>query len=333
MIDELDLRLLHALQLAPRLSWSRLQDVLEVDASTLSRRWKRLSSEGLAWVFMHPSDQWSRELFAYVEVDCQPGTRAAVADAVAQDPPAWSVEFTTGRRELVVAVGARTIRDLDRYVERRIAATSGVVSVRTHVVRKTYRDQSMWRLNALTIPQQRVLTADSESVDSPFAEPTAFDLQLLRALACDGRRSASSIAAELDKSESTVTRGITRMLGSLKGHMRCDMAQTIAGWPYVATLLISVPQSLMVSLARGLAAMPTTRGCYSIAGPSNLLCVLWMRSLEELDTVEERIGQHWPDAHIDDRWLVTHFSKRRGHLLSEAGRRIDCVVPEFAVVE
>ncbi|CAN5344832.1 hypothetical protein BH09ACT9_BH09ACT9_40940 [soil metagenome] len=49
-IDEIDLRIINALQLAPRSKWLSLAEPLELDAATLARRWNRLSESSLAWV-------------------------------------------------------------------------------------------------------------------------------------------------------------------------------------------------------------------------------------------------------------------------------------------
>ena len=54
MVDETDLSLVHALQINPRVTWTRLARILEVDASTLTRRWTRLTREGLAWFTCYP---------------------------------------------------------------------------------------------------------------------------------------------------------------------------------------------------------------------------------------------------------------------------------------
>ena len=49
MLDELDFQLINALEIAPRTAWSTLAPALRTDASTLSRRWSRLTDAGLAW--------------------------------------------------------------------------------------------------------------------------------------------------------------------------------------------------------------------------------------------------------------------------------------------
>ncbi|XGU19992.1 AsnC family protein [Rhodococcus sp. 3Y1] len=50
MLKDDDLRLLNALQIRPRASWSELSRAIGSDPVTLTRRWERLHSQGIAWI-------------------------------------------------------------------------------------------------------------------------------------------------------------------------------------------------------------------------------------------------------------------------------------------
>ncbi len=52
-LSEEDLALIHALQIAPRLSWADAAEILGVHATTLAARWERLRSGGAAWITAH----------------------------------------------------------------------------------------------------------------------------------------------------------------------------------------------------------------------------------------------------------------------------------------
>jgi DNA-binding Lrp family transcriptional regulator len=331
-IDEVDLSLLHALQLAPRASWARLESVLEVDASTLSRRWANLNRAGLAWISVHPGVLLPWGSLAFIEVDCRSGSRDAVSAVLAHDPATWNIEYTTGRRDLFLTVGTRSLQELDAYVAERVATIPGVTATRTHFVRHIYREGSSWRLNALSSGQQRALSPDRSDQPAQFTEPTQFELSLLRALASDGRRTASSVATELGRSVSAVTRGIDRLVNTLHANMRCEIAHHVAGWGATANLYLSVPQDGLQFLADGLSSLSSVRLCAATTSPSNLLCQVWMHGIEELDEVEAYILHRCPAARVDDRWMVPRFAKRVGHLLDRHGRRTGCVVPEFASI-
>lgn len=60
-VDRLDLALLHALQIAPRASWTRIGQAIGVDPVTAARRWTRLTGEGYGWLTAYcsaPFDIW-----------------------------------------------------------------------------------------------------------------------------------------------------------------------------------------------------------------------------------------------------------------------------------
>ena len=67
LVDQLDLRLIHALQVRARIPWTTLAGVLRVDAATLMRRWRRLVDNGYVYVTaMTPLEQ-NRLSLALVE--------------------------------------------------------------------------------------------------------------------------------------------------------------------------------------------------------------------------------------------------------------------------
>ena len=49
MADTLDLQIINALQIHPRVSWAQLGRILRVDPSTISRRWSVLTKERQVW--------------------------------------------------------------------------------------------------------------------------------------------------------------------------------------------------------------------------------------------------------------------------------------------
>ncbi len=48
-ISEVDLEIVHAVQVEPRASWATISATLEVSAATAARRWAALQDAGVAW--------------------------------------------------------------------------------------------------------------------------------------------------------------------------------------------------------------------------------------------------------------------------------------------
>src|SRR5438128_7915967 len=85
-LTETDLALVEALQVAPRAPWTSLGAALGISAATAAQRWARLAATGSAWVTGGPGVAlWNTRCVAYVEVDCAPERRLAVAEVLAGD--------------------------------------------------------------------------------------------------------------------------------------------------------------------------------------------------------------------------------------------------------
>ncbi len=117
MLKDDDLRLLNALQIRPRASWSELSRAIGSDPVTLTRRWERLHSQGIAWIAAYRGGPIVSAT-ALLEIECAPAQTMSVAEQIAHDPEVLTVDLTTGNRDLLVTltctivqvrVGANTI--------------------------------------------------------------------------------------------------------------------------------------------------------------------------------------------------------------------------------
>jgi DNA-binding Lrp family transcriptional regulator len=328
--DETDLLLVNALQIAPRASWAQLHAALGIDPATLSARWQRLSQEGVAWTTCYPDPAHWNAVFAYVEVDCVPRFRDSVMAELAKDSETISIECTTGRRDLFLSVTMLDIASIDSYVAERVSAVPGVSSTRTHHVRRYYRQGADWRLHALTRAQhRRVAEAVPTVEDEPFLRYTPLDRRIVTALGLDARRSVSSLADELGVSVSAVSRRIARLTTTGRASFRCDIAHTHSPWNVITVVWISAPQDQLQRIAETMVTFPQVRQCCSLSSEANFMIQLWMRSLGELDTIEEALVTKFPTVRVLDRWVVSRTPKRLGHVIGEDGRRSGFVPVPF----
>ena len=117
MLTEVDLELIHALQLRPRAAWAELGRTLNVDAVTAARRFGRLADRGEAWVGVSPGPRLFEQLcVAFVEIDCTAGAAAAVSAALGSHPHAVTIERSADTHRILATVatvfGVRRTRDL-----------------------------------------------------------------------------------------------------------------------------------------------------------------------------------------------------------------------------
>src|SRR4029453_2515452 len=195
--DELDLQLINALQIQPRVPWTRLGKILSVDPVTLSRRWERLEAEGLAWVTAYPSpDTAAVTAAAIVEIEARAGGLQELTRVLGQDAEAVSIDVTAGGRDLVVTVGASSDQALYRYLLDRVETLELVSRVHSHPISRLLAEASQWRLRALDTGQVQALKG-GDGVTSTARKPSPVDLPVALELARDGRAGVSEISERL----------------------------------------------------------------------------------------------------------------------------------------
>ncbi|MFJ8925778.1 Lrp/AsnC family transcriptional regulator [Streptomyces sp. NPDC102364] len=323
--SELDLALVNALQLRPRASWAELAPPLGVTASTLARRWDRLTAEGLAWVYAAPGREFSRtRCTAFVLVRCRPGTRMRIAQELRVHDEAVTVELTgPGSADLLIDVLAPDLPALTRFVTTHLEPLPGVTAVDCLFATSLYVEGSRWRLRSLDPAQLSALgranTHASET--APTAQLDAVDRRLLDALVGDGRLGLAALAAHTDTSPATVRRRLHRLTDSGILTFRCDMANALAGRPLPVSLLGRVPARDIAAVHRALAALPECRLVAAVTGRTNIFATLWVRDLGDIQRRETALGARLPTLEVTDRIVGLHTVKRMGHLLDEDGRR------------
>jgi DNA-binding Lrp family transcriptional regulator len=324
-LDELDLELITALQVAPRAPWAQLAGPLGVDAATLSRRWARLRDSGTAWVTCYTgASQVAYGALALIEVSCLPQDREALAAECARHPQALSVEMVAGSSDLLLTVATRHRVAMTDYVLA-LGRIPGVTGTRTHLVQHLHREASQWRFDSLSRDQQRGLPASGVGPRPDPGPITAEERRLILALAPDGRRSLVSLAAELGRPEATVRRLLAGVLSSGKAVLRCEAAQPHTGWHTSFTVWMSVPPAELARAAGELAALRDTRLSASTATEANLLAAVWAHGTDGIARYEARLAETVPDVRVLNRAVTLRWVKRMGRMMGPDGRSQGCV--------
>lgn len=330
-LDELDLELIAALQLAPRAPWAQIAGPLGVDAATLSRRWTRLRDSGTAWITCHTGVVLAPAgALALAQINCVPGELEATARAISQHPHAYSVEMVSGSADLLISIGALNQSILIDYLLV-LGGLPGVRELRIHLTPRMFRDASQWRFDSLSPDQQRDLTGVGRDREKSAERPrlSAEERELILALGEDGRRSITSLAEELDRPESTVRRLLSTLINSGKAVLRCEAALPLTGWPATATFWLDVPPTLLptaVDLARRLR---DTRMCATALSQANLVTVAAFHSVDGIPRYEAQLAAEVPGMRVVDRLVTLRWFKRVGQLLGPDGRRHGFVPMEF----
>ncbi|NYI80774.1 AsnC family transcriptional regulator [Nocardioides panzhihuensis] len=319
-LSEIDLQLLHALQIAPRAPWGVVAEAIGVSAVTAARRWQRLVDGGLAWINAYPGPALlDAHTVAYVDVDCEPSQRDSVVSALVREPQVASVEIMASERDLFLTVNTADIGSLSHLVQG-LGRFDGVRGTRTRIATRTYGEGSRWRLDALDTRGQQLVQAVAPEIRRE-GKLGPEDRSTLLTLAHDGRYTAAELAVATGVSAPTARRRLDRLLRNGQVSLRCDVAHVISGWPVTATLWARVSATLVDRAGQMLTQMPEVRVCSAVTGAANLVATVWLRNVPSLQDFEHRLEARLPELAVIDRAITLQTVKRLGCLLDEAGRR------------
>ena len=318
--DELDLRVINAMQVAPRAPWSLIAQAVGADPATVARRWERLRERGLAWTSVYPGLRYVPGAFA--DLVCEPARLGEVARVLAADPECVTVDITSGERNVLLSIRAADERSLSGYLLDRVAAVPGVRSVRTHLAVSMAVEGSMWRLRALDRLETRVVETRREPLPRDAASgihlrPWYWDL--VRALTPDARASYETLGRAMGVSANSVRRRMDEALGTGGLLMRCEIARSYSGWPVCAWYLAHARAGTLPASAAALASVPEVRAVAVAAGPVNLLIGVWLRSISHVSELEALLERKLPGVEVAERCVVIRPVKQVGHLLREDG--------------
>ncbi|MCW2620375.1 MAG: DNA-binding transcriptional regulator, Lrp family [Modestobacter sp.] len=315
-LDEDDLALIEALQRAPRAPWTEVAEVVGTNAVTASRRWERLRATGAAWVTGVPGPgSHHAQVLAYVDVTCTPSEKTRVAQELAGDAHALSVDITAGGRDLLLTVAAVDLPTLGRYLLERLDRVPGVTGTRARIATRLYTEGSLWRLG--------VLPSTGPGTSLPATRPAVLDevdRELMSALGVDGRASYAALAEATGTSQPTARRRVERLISSGAVLLRTEVAAPLAGWPVMVVLSADAPAARLDDTAARLGQLRQVRLSATLAGTPSLLVVAWLSSLEEVHRFEQDLVQQIPHVDVVDRLVVLRPVKRMGHLLDAEGR-------------
>ncbi|WP_345669550.1 Lrp/AsnC family transcriptional regulator [Streptomyces similanensis] len=325
-VSELDLALVHALQVRPRAAWTDLAPLLGATAVTLARRWERLTAEGLAWVSAVPGPAFPRGgCTAFVFVRCAPAARERLAGRLARLREAVTVELVApGRADLMLDVLTPDLAGAARFLGEELAVLPDVLDVECVFATSLYAEGSRWRLGSLDAAQLSALnrSGGADGAGGPVSDLTASDHVLLDALVADGRTRLTELADLIGSSAATVRRRLGRLTASGIVAFRCDIAPAVSGLPLSVTFRGRAPASDVNRLHRTLATLPECRLLAAVTGSANVLATYWLRDIGSVQQRETAACAQLPSLDVTERVLGMRTVKRMGHLLDDDGRRV-----------
>lgn len=322
-LDELDLKLVGALQVNPRADWGTLAKALGVTDTTVARHWDRLATDGIAWVT--GIADVGAAFSGWVEIACQPALIQQVAATLVGDSHAVTVAYVTGQYDLLCVVITPNFDAFARYVTQRILQIPGVLATQSHPFASSYyREGSHWRLRTLEPGQQNALTPAGPSTDSERGvriEVRPFGL----ALAEDGRITLRELADRLGVSVTTARARLKKLVDANKIKFRCEVARSFSPYPVTALYFARGRPERIEDLASHISGQEIRTCAIPVVGRANLVFSAWLQTARDVQRLQADLAVALPDLVVLDRLLVMQHCKLAGAVQDIEGRRIRVV--------
>lgn len=319
-----DLELLNALQIAPRATWTALSPVLGVHATTLARRWERITARGLARVAITPGPELFRESdVAFVELTCENKEVLGVAQHLILDPRLMTIQFIAGSAHLLLTASAAN-HGLADFLLNTLGRIPGIMHYAVRTVTYQIYSAANWRFRALEPPVVAALEAlhrQELKLHGPLPQLDAENRSILQHLSVDGRAGFREIAERTHLGPASVKRRISRLLGARIADARCDVMRNDSGHSYSAVLWGVMSSRDVARLAsKPSVDIPALRMMSLVTGSANIHIVVWLNNPTDLPTVECQLLEGYPGLEIVDRRIVLRTFKYNGARLESNGR-------------
>ncbi|MFE0107314.1 Lrp/AsnC family transcriptional regulator [Streptomyces sp. NPDC059009] len=272
-LDELDLKLLHALEIDGRAPFSRIAAVLGVSDQTVARRYRRLIAEGglrIVGVRDHERlgfDRWTLRL------RCAPDGAEPIATALARRPDTAWVGLTSGGTEVVCCTQPRTQDEHDVLLGK-LPRTPHIVDIKAQqMLHRFFGGPAGWIVKYGPLSAEQVAALRPER--SPAAEGTARidpeDEALVVALERDGRATYPELQRATGRSESGVKRRLAALLDSGAVYIDIEYDLALLGLRTQAMLWITAAPWALDAVGKELATHVEVAHASAVAGPSNIM--------------------------------------------------------------
>ncbi|MGG2461789.1 Lrp/AsnC family transcriptional regulator [Streptomyces sp. RGM 3693] len=298
--DDLDRRLIHALQIDGRAPFSRIAEVLGVSDQTVARRYTRHRGSGAFRVLGLAEPRALGEVEWLVRVECAPDAALPIAEALARRPDTSWVSLMSGGTEIAVVCRSASSEHSDALLLQKLPRTPSVVGVAAHCLLHEFYGgpQSMVsKSGALTAEEAARLSPPAPRPPSPkpatsFApgEPPSpvvlsdADRRLFEALGRDGRAPLAELAAATGWSPTTVRRRLEALRADGVLYYDVDYDLRLFGYGVMVALWLSVAPAELAATGAALAEHPEVAFAGATTGAHNLFASVLCRDTSALYT-------------------------------------------------
>jgi DNA-binding Lrp family transcriptional regulator len=274
-LTELDRRLVAALQLNGRASWTQVARALGASESTVARRGQQLIESGLVGVTgVLDHLRCGLGVSLMVRMRCRPGTANAVAAALADLPEARFVTVVTGSADVAAEVVVRDHHDVTRVLVDGLPRAGDITETESMMVVRKFSAVEEWDVGLLGSQAVALLRPDGPRTGHrEWSEPerlTEQEFAIARLLAADGRASYAQLAAACGVSESTAARRVESLVRRGCLRFRTLFETRLIGLGVEFMQWLSVEPGELENVGAQLAKHPSTQYVSATTGRFNL---------------------------------------------------------------
>lgn len=278
-LDELDRRIVAALQVNGRASWRRIAEVLGEPFRTVTRRGIALLESGAVRI----AGLVSVAATHLVEVQCAPASLVEIAGTLADGPDVTFLYALTGPTRIIMEVQESPGR-LSALVLDELPAVEGVAQVDASPVLEYFRTVADWHPGLIA---QAEIEALLDTQPPPSRGPIAAALDetdqvLVSLLVADGRVPTSELCEAVGLSAPAVRRRMTALLEEGKLSVRAIVEPADIGLPVEAVIWIRTAPTDVAAVGRLVSAEPGVRYAAMTMGEFQLMVNVTLSGLPEL---------------------------------------------------
>lgn len=283
-LDEVDRRIVAALQADPRGSWAQLAGVVGVSETTVLRRAQRLRETGALIVVAAPDPlRCGFGQPVLLQFRTVPGEAARLGHYLSERQDVRYVSLLTGRRDVMCELVAPDQRYLSQVLTFDVPKTGWVLSSTTDIVLKRFKTKDQWSHELLAPKAHPVAEPEPPTLGVERTSPLDdMDMRLLAALRQDGRRSYADLSHDLGLSETAIARRVTALAASNRLYFVAMVEPGALGFEFEVMVHLRVEPFAIESIAVALATMSEVRYISATTGHSDLTCDAIFRDTEAL---------------------------------------------------
>lgn len=319
-IDATDRRIIHALQVDGRASFSRIAAVLDLGERTVARRYQRLRSRLALRVVGISDARRLGHLDWFVRMRSTPDVIDSVGAALAgRQDTSWIASLAPGTELTCIVQADLAGMEGPGTVFGRLAGRRDISALTAQCLLAPVAGVGGWagRLGALTSQEVAELAPEGAPADEAGARfsPTPEDRRLLHLLAEDARTGIAALAQLTATPESTVRRRVSEFMASGLLLFEVEIDPRLYGRSVEAICWLDVEPARLAAVGKQLATHGEVAFAATTTGPTNVLAILELTGAAALHAyLTARLGALEGIRHVETA-LTGRRVKRAGPLL------------------